>query len=112
MHGQQSPPASNSEPEDLSSPMSLMNSVRNRKQVKYDATLVNFQRGFLGDRASLLTAALGGVSSADGPGSAGSSCGEGSPRMSDRSLSPQDLSTKGDFSKLGFLKLGAKLLIF
>lgn len=100
MHGQQSPPASNSEPEDLSSPMSMLNSISNGKQMKYDATLVNFPRGFLGDRASLLTAALGNVPrSMDGTGSAGSSCGEGSPRLSDRSLSPQDLSAKVDYRK-------------
>nr|XP_039259242.1 zinc finger and BTB domain-containing protein 46-like [Styela clava] len=104
--GSQSPSQGNSEPEDLSSPLSMLGAASGTlgqagiKYPSYDAaTMMDIQRGLLGERATLLTAALGGAMIARGEanGSVGSSLG--SPRISELSDSPEDLSTKAQTDK-------------
>lgn len=96
-------PAGNSEPEDLSSPITMGSTTTShsmaQKYSMHEASLLSFQRSMLpNERAALFNAGLGNSSMmrdviTDSVGGDSSGRG-GSPQLSDRSTSPQDLTIK------------------
>lgn len=106
--GSQSPSQGSSEPEDLSTPISMMGTstgsvgTGRAKYPAYDAasTMLNIHHGILGEgRASLLNAAFNGNMATHGDGNGSITSSLGSPQLSERSNSPEDLSTKTELSK-------------